>query len=372
MALFSLSPSRIARYFFHECERHLRYHATPRARAVAERVPAVELDRNPITAAIFEGGYRWEEQVVGTLLRGRARVAPGAGPLRDRTYDVPGTLAALRALQPGEFLYQPTLSAPPSFLARYGLDPALVDFAPCRPDLIEYVAADEHGPARLRVIDVKASDALKASHRVQVTLYALLLREVLAAAKIPLAVDLGEAAIWLSEQPAPEHFSLALTLGVVEDFLRDRVSAVLRAPRHEVAWHLFFRCEWCEFYTPCRDEADAVGSVSLLPYLSVGGRVHLREARWAEHASINTLSEFGHHLADDTEGRTPRRLRVAARPTRPSAQRRRRPPWREGHPPRRVVHPSAQGRERALRPHAPDRAARGPGVRRGLPAPRRN
>jgi hypothetical protein len=304
MALFSLSPSRIARYFFHECERHLRYHATPRARAVAERVPAVELDRNPITAAIFEGGYRWEEQVVGTLLRGRARVAPGAGPLRDRTYDVPGTLAALRALQPGEFLYQPTLSAPPSFLARYGLDPALVDFAPCRPDLIEYVAADEHGPARLRVIDVKASDALKASHRVQVTLYALLLREVLAAAKIPLAVDLGEAAIWLSEQPAPEHFSLALTLGVVEDFLRDRVSAVLRAPRHEVAWHLFFRCEWCEFYTPCRDEAEAVGSVSLLPYLSVGGRVHLREARWAEHASINTLSEFGHHLADDTEGRS--------------------------------------------------------------------
>ncbi len=191
----------------------------------------MELDRNPITAAVFEGGYRWEERVVGTLLRGRARVAPGAGQaLRDRTFDVPATLAALRVLRPGEFIYQPTLSAPPSFLSRYGLDPALVEFAPCRPDLIEYVAADEHGPARLRVIDVKASDALKASHRVQVTLYALLLREVLAAAKIPLPVDMGEASIWLFEQPAPEHFSLALTLGVVEDFLRDRVSG---APRPE-------------------------------------------------------------------------------------------------------------------------------------------
>jgi hypothetical protein len=27
--MFILSPSRIARYFFHQCERHLRYFVTP-------------------------------------------------------------------------------------------------------------------------------------------------------------------------------------------------------------------------------------------------------------------------------------------------------------------------------------------------------
>jgi len=73
MALFYLSPSRIARYFFHECERHLRYHATPRARAAAEGVPAVAFDRNPITAAIFEGGYR--------LMEAAARNVVAAAPL---------------------------------------------------------------------------------------------------------------------------------------------------------------------------------------------------------------------------------------------------------------------------------------------------
>ncbi|MDO9018375.1 MAG: AAA domain-containing protein [Deltaproteobacteria bacterium] len=305
MSRFYLSPSRVARYFFHECDRHLRHHATPRARRAAEGVPDVALERNPITAAVFEGGFRWEERVVGTLLRGRAVVAPASGTsLRDRTFDVPGTLAALRALAPGELLYQPTLAAPPSFLARYGLDPALVDFAPCRPDLIEYVPADERGPARLRVIDVKASDALKASHRIQVTLYALLLREVLAHADIPVPVDLDEAAIWLFAQPRPERFPLSLTVGVVEEFLRDRVSAVLSAPKDDVAWHLFYRCEWCEFYQPCRAEADAARSVSLIPYLSVGGRTHLREARWAGGAPIHTLEALGEHLADDAEGRT--------------------------------------------------------------------
>ena len=305
MALFYLSPSRIARYFYHECERHLRYHATPRARLAAEGVPAVSIDATPITEAIFEGGYRWEERVVSSLLGDRARIAPDTGEaLRDRTFDAPATLAAFRALKPGEFLYQPTLCSPRSFLTRYGLDPALVNFTACRPDLIEYVAADTLRPARLRIIDVKASDELKASHRVQVTLYALLLREVLAHAGISIPVDLDEAAIWLFDQPTPERFSLSLSISVVEEFLRDRVAAVLSAPKEDVAWHLFFRCEWCEFYEPCRAEADATASVSLIPYLSVGGRTHLREARWNHGSPIHTLDEFAQHLTEDAEGRS--------------------------------------------------------------------
>lgn len=302
MPKFFLSPSRIARFFFHECERHLRFHATPRSRADAEGVPAAAREASPITAAILEGGYRWEEQVVSQHLRGRVRMGAGVGALRDRVLDEDETREALRALRPGEYLYQPTLATPPSFLARYGLDPALVGFAPCRPDLLACVEGDD-GVARVRVIDVKASDALKASHRVQVTLYALILREALARWGIALEVDLDEAAIWLFERPEPEPVALALTRGVVEDFLRDRVPAVLASPPEDVAWHLFFRCEWCEYYDHCREEADRTRSVSLLPYLSVGGRVHLREARGAL-APVNTLDELSARLEDDLYGRS--------------------------------------------------------------------
>jgi hypothetical protein len=56
MARFTLSPSRLARFFFHDCERHLRYHATPARRAAAEGVPALAHAGNPVTEAVLEGG----------------------------------------------------------------------------------------------------------------------------------------------------------------------------------------------------------------------------------------------------------------------------------------------------------------------------
>ena len=37
---------------------------------------------------------------------------------------------------------------------------------------------------------------------------------------------------------------------------------------------------------------------------TVGGRTHLREARWTGGAPIHTLEALGEHLADDAEGRT--------------------------------------------------------------------
>ncbi|MBL8601566.1 MAG: AAA family ATPase [Myxococcales bacterium] len=301
VARFALSPSRIARFFFHECERHLRFSATPKARRGVEGVPEVALDESPVTASLLEGGYQWEERVVERHLAGRVRVSPGPGALRTRVFEAEATLEALATLQPGEYLYQPTLIAPPGFLARYKLDPAWVSFAPCRPDLIACVATPE-GP-RLRVVDVKASDTLKASHRVQVTLYALMLREIVRDAGLALEVDLEHAAIWLFEAPQPELVALRLTLGVVESFLSDRVASVLEGKASEAAWHLHYRCEWCEYYDHCRAEAEATRSVSLVPYLTVGGRVHLRQLR-PDAPPVETLDQLAAALDDDPEGRS--------------------------------------------------------------------
>jgi len=59
MPIHNLSPSRLARYFYHECPRYLRFHATPPgarpAAGIPEPVPAESL----VTAAILEGGYDW-------------------------------------------------------------------------------------------------------------------------------------------------------------------------------------------------------------------------------------------------------------------------------------------------------------------------
>jgi DNA replication ATP-dependent helicase/nuclease Dna2 len=57
MPRFSLSPSRLARFYFHECERQLRFAATPAARRPAEGIPTHEFDRGLVTREILESGY---------------------------------------------------------------------------------------------------------------------------------------------------------------------------------------------------------------------------------------------------------------------------------------------------------------------------
>ena len=49
MAKYNISPSRIARYYFHECDRYLRYTATPGPRKTEEGVPQHDLDFSLVT-----------------------------------------------------------------------------------------------------------------------------------------------------------------------------------------------------------------------------------------------------------------------------------------------------------------------------------
>lgn len=277
MSRYFVSPSRVGRYFFHQCERHLRYFATPAAARKAAGLPAITIEHGPATAAILEGGYRWEEEVVDTRLAGQVGIAPGktGQPLRERVFGLTDTRVRLAALAPGEWLYQPTLEAPPGFHAAFGLDPEFVGFPACRPDLIWRID-DGCGAPVFRIVDVKAAQVLKTAHRVQVGLYVLLLDALLAAHSLPGRVDQERGGIWLAGRDTPETFDLGLVLPHVRAFLRETLPAVLAAEAGAVTWHLHYRCEWCELYAHCRAEADAESSVSLLPYLSVHGRRHLR------------------------------------------------------------------------------------------------
>jgi len=285
--VFQLSPSRIARYFFHECDRHLRYFATPRAERKALGIPQPPYDASPVTAAILEGGYVWETEVIGTHLKGRVRIARGKPDteLRERAFDARQTLRELQRLKPGEYLYQGTLLAPQGFYAAFGLDPGLISFAPCRPDLIVR-GMDEGDEPVYRVIDVKASDALKTSHKVQTALYSLLLHFALREADIPGRVDLGQAGIWLYSTGEPEWFDMGPVRSHVEAFLVRELPRILTADLDELPWHLHYRCEWCEYFEHCRAQAEAAESVSLVPYMTPGARRHL----WA--LGVHTLDQF--------------------------------------------------------------------------------
>lgn len=112
MSAFRLSPSYIARYFYHECERYLRYHATPSQVRTAQGIPRPERAKSLVTQALLDRGYEWEEEVVQQRLKGRVKIAAGTESLHERIHGVEDTLRVLRTLPAGQYIYQPTLEVP--------------------------------------------------------------------------------------------------------------------------------------------------------------------------------------------------------------------------------------------------------------------
>jgi hypothetical protein len=288
---FHTSPSTIARYFFHDCERFLYYSAAGAEQRKREGIPDPALGRSPLVEAILESGFRWEEEVVQRLLRGRVVVAPGAGALHTRRLSPAQTLRHLRREPAGRWLYQPTLSPPWQFYESHGIAPALVVIGDNHPDLVE-ILPDGDGGRLLRVVDVKRGEMLKLTHRVQVLLYALELQALLDAAGITVArVDLDRGAVWLGNQPAPEVFDVSTFRPHLERFLRRDLGRILSRSAQEAHWHLYGRCEWCEFFEHCRDEMRRANDLSRLEQLTVYGKRHLRE-----EAGVQNLNELGRFL----------------------------------------------------------------------------
>ena len=295
MSNLYLSPSRIARYYFFECDRYLRYMAVPRERRRDERIPKVAYDYSPVTRAVLEGGSVWEQEVLTRHLDGTVVEPPETDPplpYHQRTVPYHDTVTALASLQPGDAIYQPTLQVPDSFYRRFGLDPDQVEFRDCYPDLVLCVDGD-NGP-ELAVVDVKASTWMKLSHRIQVGVYTLILAEVLRSEGIDTPVS-RRGGVWLYGQDRPEWFDLAYVAPPVETFLTDDLPRILRTDPAAAFWHLGYRCEWCEYFPSCREEAEATGDVSLVPYLSHFAKRHL-----ADLAGVRTVGDLARVLDSDT------------------------------------------------------------------------
>lgn len=295
MPRFNLSPSLIGWFFYHDCERYLRYHATPEQERERSGIPVVAMDQSPTTRALLDAGIRWEEEVVRTKLAGRVRLPDGIGPLSDRSFSIEESFEVLPRLSPGEAIYQSTIPVSVHFLRNYGLDPEVHRFSPCRPDLV-LLGEGSGREAELWVIDIKASEDLSVSHRIQATLYAMILDHALDLLGIDRPVDMDRAGIWLYGEDEPEPFDLHLNIRVLEDFFRHRLRGILACPLEDVPWHITSRCESCEFYPHCREEAETSASVSQIPGLSPAGRRYLREAPWNPGHSINTLSDLTRFL----------------------------------------------------------------------------
>src|SRR3954467_1598130 len=102
-----LSPSSIARYFFHACNRFLRLRTMTSAERRAAGLGARPFDTSAVMQALQQRGAAWEEEVVRRT-RATPLVATGTGRPAERYHAVDATLALLQSAE-ARPIYQPTL-----------------------------------------------------------------------------------------------------------------------------------------------------------------------------------------------------------------------------------------------------------------------
>ncbi|HVF12254.1 MAG TPA: hypothetical protein VNA87_04130 [Actinomycetota bacterium] len=156
------------------------------------------------------------------------------------------------------------------------------------------ITGGETGPLEVTVLDLKATDEAKLSHRIQATLYTLILQSVLDEVGLDHIVTTRQGGVWLYKKDEPELFDLSGVRPPLEHFLRSELQPILLEPASKAFWHLYFRCEWCDFFEHCRTEAEDKDDVSLVPYLSTFAKRHLKKA-----AGVETVANLDELLKDD-------------------------------------------------------------------------
>jgi DNA replication ATP-dependent helicase Dna2 len=265
--VITLSPSKIARYFYHECERHLMYHSLPKAESKRLNIPEELISKDTINPIIATEGFDWEKRVLEDYLKDDVVIAnrDATKPITSCYLTHEEVLQELR-LPSKTYIYQPSLEVPQSFYRKYNIDQEKIRFSTCRPDLLE--VTEVNGVKTFRIIDIKSSEALKISHKIQTAIYALILTAFLEEYEIEGAVDLTQTSIWLHEADSPELTNIHTILPALEEFLQQGLTNLSEKDFEQLSWHLDYRCEWCTLYDYCLDHARKRNHISLLPYLT--------------------------------------------------------------------------------------------------------
>ena len=90
-----LSPSTLARYFFQDCARFLRFRTATKESRRRDGIPGGPFDTSAVMQALQNRGAAWEEEVLQTYLVDKTLVADGAGPVAKRQHSVEATLRHL-------------------------------------------------------------------------------------------------------------------------------------------------------------------------------------------------------------------------------------------------------------------------------------
>lgn len=257
-----------------------------------------ELERDALSVAFTSGGDVWESDILNILATKDAKVHMGDLPegAEDRASDrklSQGKFIAILS-QPAsspstthqfrEFVYQPALESPKELYEMLGLQKKRVTFSRCFPDFIEvhraqgtsstnnspstsestsYTSTSTNSPAptahvELTIVDAKATDHMKLSHRIQVAIYYFIIESLIKANNLSEKVKLRTTGgVWLRGRNDYDTFDLAPVISYLRDFFKQgQWKRLTETPLLSVQPQMSKKCLNCNFLNFCKGEAS--------------------------------------------------------------------------------------------------------------------
>ncbi|KAJ3833831.1 hypothetical protein F5878DRAFT_387710 [Lentinula raphanica] len=266
----SFSATDLARYHHHNCDLFIYniYNGVDNPQVHTNQVH----DTPTLDAAQFKRGNDWEAHLLSWLDDENLLLTVPSYPLKGEDF-VENILADER----DHFFVSGISFMPPQehfdeMYRKSGLEP--VKFGLAKPDLIE-IQRSEDGVV-WKVIDAKASKAVKTSHHVQIYFYTLCLNHLLPRTFFRAS---NSAAVWLPpddgfDQNPPslddlKAVEISLLSFPLDDFLFRRLPAILSLPREDVFWHYNPLCQSCPFSPDCRQNAIDQGEIGSMSNISI-------------------------------------------------------------------------------------------------------
>jgi len=275
-----ISPSGIGAYFHLQCDRFLAL------RTLRDSTGKASVREDTLhQKSVFEKGHRFELQLNEEIKLSKNFT------FVDCTVDekIESSIHRLKEAKPGEILWQTCFKAPESLLSATnnvliaGINKKL-EFTKMFPDYL-LIEQGNMGKLAIVIIDAKCSKKMKLSHQVQVTLYTLVLEEIIKVNNLDHICVANRGAVWLPSYRLKkdeqylgwETFQLETMKTAVAHFLLSEVTNILSEGVPGANWRLNEKCQTCKFVRLCKKEALASNDVSLLPWLNESAWWFLRK-----------------------------------------------------------------------------------------------
>lgn len=255
MTTLSFTATTIKSWFQYRCDRKTRYECmSPDER---EAVPIV---KSQVTTAWAQEGVDYERALLCKLGEAHDVLTPGP----DRLYLKESvTVAFLKGELDAEFAHQAALPAGTGLRKVLRCEPEVL-FGRALPDLIQRTCVN---PLTFRIIDVKATQAATYFHKAQVAFYSLVLQSYLADLGVSAEIDeFGQ--IWHlkpgdsgeSGDYESDIFRIRNYAQLVVDFFHNSVPRItsqrVDRQRDETFFHIYYKCEQCDYLKHCRKSLD--------------------------------------------------------------------------------------------------------------------